>query len=403
MIPSFPSHASLVASTIIATIFTVLTLAALAYCLLVFLAARSYIRGLRVKLPDFFPPVSILKPVKGLDPKMAAAFRSHCTQDYPADYEILFGVHGMDDPAVEVIEALQHEFPERTIRIVVCPERLGPNGKISNLAQMVPEARFDHLLVNDSDIRVSPQYLRRTMPVFALPDKSGRPVGMVTALYRGRPHRTLGSRLEALGISTDFMPGVLASRWLEGGMHFGLGSTLAATREALDAAGGFRALADRLADDYELGEGIHSAGYRVELSREMPETTVPAYRFSEFLAHQLRWARCMRDARPFGYIGLLFTFGIPWAVAALVARAASLDSIALLIAMLAIRMGVALTIGAGLLGDRTALRDLWLLPLRDALALGIWLWSFASHHIVWRGEEFSLQHGKLVRVETTPS
>ncbi len=383
------------AAQVIAAFFTLLTLAALVYSLLVFRAVRAYSRASRAALPAFYPAVSILKPVKGLDPEMYAAFASHCAQDYPGAYEILFGVHSMDDPAVAAIEKLQREFPQQVVRIIVCPQALGANGKVSNLVQMAPQAQYDHLLINDSDIRVSPRYLHNTMPIFAAPGK--KPVGMVTALYRGRSHATLGSRLEALGISTDFMPGVLTARWLERGIRFGLGSTLAITREALAAMGGLHLLVDHLADDYEIGARIFGAGYRVELGREVAETSIPAYKFPQFFVHQLRWSRGVRDSRPLGYFGLLITFGIPWALANLVASAASLDSIALLSVMLYVRVAIALTVGVGVLGDRGSLRNLWLLPLRDVIALGVWFWSFADDHIVWRGEKFLLRDGKLIR------
>jgi ceramide glucosyltransferase len=262
---------------------------------------------------------------------------------------------------------------------------------------MAAEARYDHLLINDSDIRVTPQYLRHVMPAFALSSDTGKKVGMVTALYRGHSHNTLGSRLEALGISTDFMPGALTARWMEKGLRFGLGSTLAMTREALDAIGGLRPLVDYLADDYELGARIFQAGYRVELAREVVETSIPAYTFPHFLAHQLRWARGVRDARPLGYFGLLVTFGLPWALANGIASAASLDSIALLSVMLCVRFAVALSIGVGVLGDRATLRDLWLLPLRDVVALAVWFWSFAGNAVIWRGERFHVRGGKLIR------
>ncbi|MHB8301348.1 MAG: bacteriohopanetetrol glucosamine biosynthesis glycosyltransferase HpnI [Acidobacteriaceae bacterium] len=381
----------------IAVLFTLLTMAALAYFLLVFRAMRSYVHSTRAALPPFYPAVTLLKPVKGIDPAMYAAFASHCMQDYPGEYEVLFGVHTMDDAAVESIQRLQQEFPHPSIRIVVCPLVLGANGKVGNLIQMLPQAKFDHLLIDDSDIRVSPNYLRSVMPAFALPNKTQKPVGMVTALYRGRSHGTLGSRLESLGIATDFMPGVLTSRWLERGLHFGLGSTLAFTREALDAIGGLQSLADHLADDYEMGARIAHAGFRVELARVVVETSVPAYTFSQFLTHQLRWARAVRDSRPLGYLGLPMTFGLPWALANLIASAASLDSIALLSCMACVRVAVALVVGAGVLGDQGTLRDLWLLPLRDCIALWVWFWSYADDHIVWRGERFRLRKGKLVR------
>jgi ceramide glucosyltransferase len=393
----YPAHTVLLAAQIVAALFTLLTLAGLVYSLFVFRAARAYMRSCRVPLPVYYPAVSILKPVKGVDREMYAAFVSHCGQDYPGEYEILFGASSMEDPAVELIQQLQQEFPEQKIRLLICPQVLGANGKVSNLVQMAAEARYDHLLIDDSDIRVSPRYLRNVMPAFAIANDTGKPVGMVTALYRGRGHKTLGSRLEALGIATDFMPGVVTARWLEKGLHFGLGSTLAMTREALDAIGGLRPLVDHLADDYELGARVFQAGYRVELGQEVVETSIPAYTFSEFVAHQLRWAHGVRDSRPFGYFGLLMTFGLPWALANMIASAASLDSIALLSVMLCVRFAMALSVGVGVLGDRETLRDLWLLPLRDFVALGVWFWSFADDAIVWRGERFHLRQGKLVR------
>lgn len=381
----------------IAIVFTALTLTGLVYSILVFRAARAYTRSLRQPLPDFFPAVSILKPVKGVDPEMYEAFASHCGQDYPGEYEILFGAGSMRDPAVALVEQLQRKFPQQQIRLLICPEVLGANGKVSNLIQMVAQARYDHLLINDSDIRVTPHYLRHVMPAFALPSNAGKKVGMVTALYLGHSHNTLGSRLEALGISTDFMPGALTARWIEKGLRFGLGSTLAMTREALDAIGGLLPLVDHLADDYELGARISHAGYRVELAREVVETAIPAYSFSQFLAHQLRWARGVRDARPLGYFGLLMTFGLPWAIASAIASAASLDSVALLSVMLCVRFAMALSVGVGVLGDRATLRDLWLLPLRDVVALAVWFWSFADDAVVWRGERFHVHDGKLIR------
>ena len=260
---------------------------------------------------------------------------------------------------------------------------------------MLPQARFDHLLINDSDIRVSPKYLRNVMLRFFSSNR--RPVGMVTALYRGRAHGTLGSRLEALGISTDFMPGVLMARWMEDGLHFGMGSTLAVTRAALDASGGLAPLVEYLGDDYELGARISRAGFRVVLSREVVETSVPAYRFGQFFDHQLRWARNLRDARKAGYWGMGVTFGLAWALANVLTHAGSLASLALLSLVLLARVALALSVGVGLLQDRSVLRSLWLLPLRDCVALLIWVWSFADDQIVWRGERYRLHKGRLVQ------
>jgi ceramide glucosyltransferase len=384
-------------ATLVASATTLLTVAGLAYYLIALWSARSFLR--RPRFPaGFAPSISILKPLYGLDPGMLEAFASHCHQNYSGDYELLFGVSHLDDPAVAVVQQLQVNFPERAIRLIQTPEVLGPNGKVSNLAQLVPHARFDYLIFNDSDIRVGPNYLAHVLAPFA-PREHQKPTGLVTALYRGRAHRTLGSKLEALGISTDFAPGVLTSRVLERGIHFGLGSTLAVSRSALDAVGGLAPFAEYLADDYELGARIARAGFSVELSAEIVETHVPEWTFSGYLRHQLRWARAMRDSRPAGYAGLLFSYGLAWSILNLLASGLSLPAFALFSLALMFRISLALGVGVGILGDRQVLRDLWLLPLRDLLALAIWAWSYASDAIAWRDERFVLKNGKLTKLE----
>jgi ceramide glucosyltransferase len=329
---------------------------------------------------------------------MYASFASHCLQQYQGPYEILFGVSNMADPAVTAIERLKAEFPGRTIRLVLCPELLGANGKVSNLVQMLGCAQYDHILINDSDIKVSPQYLRRIMGCFHLPKRRGGRVGLVTALYRGQAHSTIGSRMEALGIATDFIAGVLTARQIEDGIRFGLGSTLAVSREALDAIGGLEPLVDYLADDYELGARVWRNGFEVVLSGEVVETFLPAYRFGQFLAHQIRWGRSTRYSRKLGYTGMVFTYGLPWALCNLIASGASLSSVALLSLTLLARVALALAVGVGVLGDRQVLRDLWLLAPRDVVALGVWIWSFAGNTVAWRGQRFSLKDGKMSRL-----
>jgi len=237
---------------------TVLTVAGMAYFLASTIAARLYLRSRRVPLPTFTPGVTILKSLKGLDPGMLDAFRSHCRQEYAGNFELLFGVSSLNDPAVPAVERLRAEFPHVDIGLIACPERLGTNGKVSTLFQLAIHARYDYLLINDSDITVSQKYLERVMACFAQPNAR---IGMVTALYRGRAHGTFGSRLEALGIATDFMPGVLLSRMIEGSLKYGLGSTLAVRRDALEEAGGLIALVDHLADDHQMGVRIVKAGY----------------------------------------------------------------------------------------------------------------------------------------------
>jgi len=383
---------------VISAITTLLAFVGCCFYLVAIWSARAFVREWRKPVPEFFPAVSLLKPVKGLDPEMYASFASHCLQDYPGEYEIVFAAGSPDDPAVGAIERLREEFPERAIRLVICPETLGTNGKVSSLAQALPAIRFDYILINDSDILVSPHYLRRIMGGFAAPSRTGGKIGMVTALYRGKAYRTVGSRMEALGIATDFVPSVLTARYLERGTRFGMGSTLAVSREALDAVGGFLPLVDYVADDYQLGAGISAKGYEVVLSREVVETSVPAYRFGEFLTHQMRWARTVRDARPWGYSGLVFSYGLAWALLNVAASGLSLESLALLSITLAARVAVALLVGGEILGDRQVMRDLWLLPARDLVALGVWAWSYAGTTVEWRGEEFAIRNGKIRRL-----
>ena len=231
---------------------------------------------------------------------------------------------------------------------------------------------------------------------------AAKPVGMVTTLYRGRAHGTVPSRLEALGIATDFQAGVLLAKMLEGGLSYGLGSTLAVSREALDAIGGLMPIVDYLADDYELGARVARAGYLVALAPETVETGVPAYKWRGFLEHQVRWARTVRDASPWGYIGLVFTHGLAWAVLNVLASGLSPVSLWLLGLSFFLRLTLAMMVGAQVLGDHQVLPSLWLLPLRDLVHMGVWVAGFAGHTIVWRGERFELKDGKLHKAGKTP-
>jgi ceramide glucosyltransferase len=377
--------------------FALLTTSGLAYLLIAMWSARDFIRFLQRKKSGggFAAGVSILKPVKGVDARMYAGFVSHCRQEYAGKFEIVFGVSGLDDPAVAEIERLKAEFPERAIRLVECQQRLGTSGKVSNLVQMLREAKYEFVIVNDSDIRVSSRYLARVMAGF-----EDERVGMVTAPYIGitGAGATVWSRLEALGIATDFIPGVLTARWLEDGIRFGLGSTLAMRRSALEEAGGLEPLVEFLADDYEMGVRIAAAGYKVELCGEVVETTVPAYGFRGFWEHQLRWARSTRDSRKMGYVGLGVTYAVPWAVMMCVASGFELWSFSILSMVLLVRVAVALAVGVGILRDGQVLRDLWLLPVRDCFGLVFWAWSFAGDTVVWRGERFRLRDGRIARV-----
>ena len=363
------------------------------YCVLCIWAAGRYVSEAKGPLAQVSdpPPVSILKPLKATDPEMYESFRSHCQQDYPV-YEILFGISDANDPAAALVENLQREFAHQSIRLVLCEKNLGTNGKVSGLAQLAAEAKYAVFLVNDSDIRVAQDYLRTVVAELHLPN-----AGLVTCLYRGVPAKTLASRLESLGISTDFVPGVLAAKHVEGGLHFGLGSTLAFRRKDLEAIGGFESIVDYLADDYELGKRIAERGLKVVLSNSVVDTFLPAYGLAGFFSHQLRWARTIRTSRPGGYAGLLLTYTLPWATLCLLLARGAAWAWGLLATAVFLRITMSWASAISVLKDEATIRCLWLLPLRDFLAPVVWMAGMFGRKIVWRGQEFELENGKLKR------
>lgn len=381
-----------VALTVIAATCALLALAGAAYfALCVWAAGRFRSEGKTRVTVNYEPPVSLMKSLKGLDPHMYAAFRSHCLFDY-AEYELVFGSSGPNEPALELVKRLQQEFPQRKIRVIQCPQSLGLNGKISTLAQMLPQARYEYVLINDSDIVAPRDYLRRVMRVFA-----GDHVGMVTSLYRGLAGSTIPSKMEALGLSTDFMGGVLVAREMEG-IRFALGATMATSKSVLREIGGLEALVDYLGDDYELGARTAAAGYKVVLADAVVETALPDYKLREFWVHQMRWARNVRDRRHAQYFGLIATFGLAWGILAVLFEPGVWWTWFALAIVAAVRVVAAVAIGRGVLDDPFVLRDLWLLPLRDFVALAVWLVSFTSNETEWRGQKFRVRDGKLEKV-----
>jgi ceramide glucosyltransferase len=367
-----------------------LTFTAIGFYVANLFALRSWKRQLVPRAADI--PVSILKPLKGCDPEMYECFRSHCEQRYSAPYEIIFGVNDASDEAVPYVEKLKREYPQLAISLVVCTEVLGANRKVSNLAQMAQRAKYPHLLVNDSDIDVEADYLSRVMRWFSQPK-----VGLVTCLYRAEPGKRLWSKIEALGVLADFMPGALTARVVERGVHFGLGSTLAVSRTALERIGGFEKLADYLADDYELANHIVRAGYEVALADNVVETRLHDYSFREFWDHQIRWGRTVRSSRRGGHLSLIITYGLLWSLIWVAATHASIESIAGLIVMIVTRFAVAFAY-AGALEDWETLRAWRWLPLRDLITPVVWLFSIFGSTVVWRAERFRLHRGKLEKL-----
>ncbi len=351
-------------------------------------ALRFFTRERAKKLSDFTPPVSILKPVHGVDFATFENFASFCAQDYPT-YEILFCVNELSDPAVAVIQEIMADFPDRPIRILFGAAQLGSNRKVNNLALLAREARYEILAQSDGDVRVSPNYLREVVAPFRDPS-----VGVISCLYRGIAQENIWAQIEAVGAASDFMAGALVAAWTEG-VTFALGASVAITKTWLAKIGGYAALANLLADDYEIGNRIHKAGGRVLLSREAVSTIYPAQSPLSFWEHQVRWARTIRLVRPVSFLGLFFTQGLPLALLAAAVAPAAWIAAAYIAAYLALRLTIAWVVGVWGLQDAVLRRKLWLVPVRDLLYFAVWLAAFTSNRIKWGDLEFELRHGQM--------
>jgi ceramide glucosyltransferase len=341
--------------------------------------------------PDFVPPVSILKPLKGLEREAYENLASFCRQDYP-EYEILFAVDDARDSAIPIIERLIRDFPRVPIRLLVGLSITGSNNKVAKLCRLQPAARHELLVMSDSDIRVEPDYLRRVVSPFRDPS-----VGAVTCLYRGMTDPNLWSELEDLNLTTDWLASTLVARKL-GGVNFALGATIAVTRSRLAEIGGFEALADCAADDYELGRRIAARGYRVELAPCAIQAFCASGTARQFFLHHLRWGVLIRHCRPWGYAGLLFTKGLPWSLAAAMVAPSRLAAIGYLCIPLAARLAMAFSFGAYGMKDPLVHRKWWLIPLLDAVEFSIWVVALFSNRISWRGSNFYVRRGRLIPV-----
>jgi ceramide glucosyltransferase len=340
-----------------------------------------------------FPPASVLKPVRGLDPNAYENFASFCRQDY-SEFEILFAVNDLADPVVPVVQKLIADFPQCRIRLIVVEEQLGANVKVSNLCRLVREAQHDLLVITDSDVRVDPNYLRSVAAMFRDPA-----VGGVTALYRGRDNLQFVAAMDCVGSSAAFCGAALVARELEG-LNFMMGSTMATTKGRLAEIGGFEALVDLHSDDYELGHRIAAYGHRIELLPESVWMEFPSLSLGAYLRHELRWAIGIRNIRPGGHFGMLFTHGLPWAIAAACVAPSLSVATVYLGAYFALRFAMAWIVGVWGLRDPVLRRRFWLLPVRDFFSFFVWLASFASNRIEWRGTSFTLENGRMIPVIT---
>lgn len=369
-----------------------LALGSLGYYLLAILSALRFFRTRPTSPADFTPPVSILKPVKGLDREPYENYASFCNQEYP-EFEILFSVRHASDPVIPILEKVIRDFPDRRIRLLVGAVQLGTNNKVNQLIRLIREARYDILVISDSDSRVGPGYVRAVVAPFRDPK-----VGAVTCLYRGLTDESLPSQMESLGITSDFDAGVLAA-WSLRGVDFTLGTTMATTRRHLAEVGGFEALVDHFTEDYELGHRMAALGYRVELIPYPVYTVFPTQKLRECFAHQLRWALTFRHTAPWKHFGLLFTHGQPWALAAAAVTPSGWMSAAYLTGYVVLRGAMAWTIGVWGVGDPLLRRKMWLVPLWDAFAFVVWVASFFRRRIIWRGVEYHIRGRRLVPAE----
>jgi ceramide glucosyltransferase len=364
------------------------------YVTAIFAAIRFFRRERAKQLPSFTPPVSLLKPVRGVDFGSYDNFASFCVQDYP-EYEILFCVNEMSDAAVPVIEKVMEDFPERGIRILSNALQIGSNRKINNLALLTREAKYEILLQTDGDVRVGPNYIRELVAPFADPA-----VGVASCFYRAIAQNSFWSELEAVGTASDFFAGALVAEWKEG-ITFALGASVGTTKTWLAKIGGYETIANLLADDYELGNRVHRAGGKVLLCREPVWTMYPAQGARGFWDHQVRWARTVRLCRPVSFIGLLFTHGLPWALlAAAVAPSAGIAA-AYLLAYVLLRFTLAWVVGIWGINDDVLRRRFWLIPLRDLLNFAVWLAGFASNRVTWGGLEYVMKDGKMMEVSAS--
>lgn len=368
------------------------------YLLLVMIASVRFRRNQR-REPDgdvTLPPVTLLKPVCGMEPDLEANLTSFFEQQYPS-FEIIFGARHSDDPALEVARRIASKYPLVPMKIVTTGEPLRPNAKVCSLVKMYAHAAYDYLIVSDSDVHVAPNYIAEVVRPLLDPGN-----GMVTCLYRGVATGGLWSKLEALGMSVEMTSGAIVANLLEG-MKFALGPTMAVRRDALDAIGGFDPLADYCADDYVLGRDVSDSGRRVVMSDHVIDHLVINRSFACSMRHQIRWMKSTRFSRRAGHAGTLLTFAMPFGLLGLVSAGALHQwalGIGLFGAAYVNRVVMAIVAGWGVVRDPKSLRLAWLYPLRALMGFFFWCASYAGREIEWRSDWYRLeQGGRMVLVQ----
>lgn len=356
-------------------------------------AYRAWVFARRRPPPSgFTPPVSVLKPLCGAHPLLYETLRSFCEQAYPC-FQIVFGVTDPRDPALQVVHRLMEDFPALDLALVSEGQAAGTNPKVSNVVNIYKSARYDVIVLADSDVKVGPEYLQTVVAPLADPG-----TGLVTCLYRAAPMPGVPSALGAMYINDWFFPSALVAADLQP-LAYAFGATIACRRDVLDALGGFSGIADYLADDYMLGRAVAETGRRVELSPLVVETVAHERNFRALVGHELRWARTIRSVRPVGYLMSFVTFGFPLALLALACGGVTPLTMAALAATVAARLGGRRVVLKSA-GARQRGQDTWLFPLRDVLSLAIWLLSFCGRTVRWYGRPFTIDRNSRLRRAT---
>jgi ceramide glucosyltransferase len=347
------------------------------------------------KNTDFLPPVSCLKPIKGLDEDAYDNYASFCRQDYP-EYEIVFCVD-RDDPALPILERLIRDFPNRQIRLLFGSGRNAINDKVGRLTRLTAEAKYDIFVITDGDVRVRPDYLRTVVSVFRDPK-----VGAATCLYVSTKETNLVQELQSVGMISDFFAPVMVA-WQLDDLKITFGQSILTTRKAVAAYGGYPVLEDRPADDVYAGRLVAEQGFEVKLLPYIVQSVADFNTMSDLLHKRTRWMTVQRLMRPWGHIGLIFTFGLPWALIAVAVKPTPAVALAYLGGYALFRVAITWTIGAWGMKQRGLWKKMPLIPLWDAMAFIMWIASFSRNTIRWRGVDYFLREGRLVAAQRAPA
>lgn len=376
-----------------AAVIIILAIAAIpfVYYLLSLYSTARYFSVARKENPpnhDYFPPVSCLKPIKGLDEDAYENYASFCRQDYPK-YEILFCVD-KDDPALPVLEQLVRDFPDRDIRLILGSGRNAINDKVGRLVCLVDEAKYDLFVITDGDIRVTPEYLRTVAHPFRDPK-----VGGATCLYASTAEKKFIEELQSIGMISDFFAGILVA-WQLDGVKFMFGQSIVMTRQANTAFGTYRANENKPADDLLAGRMVAEQGYEVKLLPYVVQTVADFNSMRELLLKRTRWMTVMRLMRPWGHLGLILTWGLPWSLVAIAVHPTLAVAASFLGTYAILRIAMALLIGVYGMKQKGIWRKIPLIPVWDAVAFCIWIASFMRNTIRWRGVDYTIRNGMLV-------